>query len=281
MSERPATPGIRHRVGPRACSVAKTFRRAVLALLVLLGAAGANGAEWPEERRFGPMIVRAEFPLADYDGLLRELVELNRELQRVLALPAAREPVEIYLFRDDHAYSQQLRRHVPNPPDRRALYLKQKGPGQVLAFRSKELAVDLRHECTHAFLHAALPAVPLWLDEGLAEYFEAPPGARANDSSQWNLLFKADLQLSRVPRLADLESRQPPGDLSATDYQHAWSWAHFLLHGPPEAHEELVRYVADISAGQTPGRLGPRLEQRVPQLERAYLLHFRSWKWHR
>ena len=42
----------------------------------------------------------------------------------------------------------------------------------------RELAVDLRHETTHAVLHGLLPMVPLWLDEGLAEYFEAPEANR-------------------------------------------------------------------------------------------------------
>ena len=35
-------------------------------------------------------------------------------------------------------------------------------------------ADDLRHEMTHAYLHAVVPNVPLWLDEGLAKYFELP-----------------------------------------------------------------------------------------------------------
>lgn len=245
---------------------------------MLLLAAPATAREWTDERRLGPLVVRADFSLAAYEGLLAELVELSRELQRMLALPAPREPVEIYLFHDARAYSQFLRAHVPNPPDRRALYLKRQGPGQVLVFRSKELAVDLRHECTHAFLHAGLPLMPLWLDEGLAEYFEVPAAERAFDNPHWNLLLKSQVQLGKVPALAELESRQPPGDLSATEYQQAWSWVHFLLHGPPAARQELMRYVADIAAGEHPGRLGPRLEQRLPQMDAAYLQHFRGWQ---
>ena len=34
------------------------------------------------------------------------------------------------------------------------------------------LEEDLRHEATHALLHVAVGDLPLWLDEGLAEYFE-------------------------------------------------------------------------------------------------------------
>ena len=28
----------------------------------------------------------------------------------------------------------------------------------------------------HGYLHSAFPSIPLWLDEGLAEYFETPRG---------------------------------------------------------------------------------------------------------
>jgi hypothetical protein len=45
----------------------------------------------------------------------------------------------------------------------------------VFAYRGEDFETDLRHECTHALLNAALPVVPLWLDEGLAEYFEVLP----------------------------------------------------------------------------------------------------------
>ena len=48
-----------------------------------------------------------------------------------------------------------------------------------MAYRNPEFGNDLRHECTHALLHAVLPAVPLWLDEGLAKYFEVQRASRA------------------------------------------------------------------------------------------------------
>ena len=71
--------------------------------------------------------------------------------------------------------------HYPDIPYRRALFIKEHGLAGLYAYRHADLAVDLRHECTHAMLHASLPYVPLWLDEGLAEYFEATarrPGVR-------------------------------------------------------------------------------------------------------
>ena len=46
----------------------------------------------------------------------------------------------------------------------------------VYTYWGNRIQQDLRHELTHAILHSVLKDVPLWLDEGLAEYFEVPHG---------------------------------------------------------------------------------------------------------
>ena len=156
------------------------------------------------------------------------------------------------------------------------MFVKGGGAGTVYAFRGPELAVDVRHESTHGLLHAMLPMVPLWLDEGLAEYFEAPADRRAvgnphQDALRWNL------RLGRPPRLPRLESRHDLSEMSAGDYRDAWAWVHFMLHGPPEARDELVRFLADIRDGAAPGQLSTRLEARLPGVEKRLAEHFRSW----
>ena len=45
-------------------------------------------------------------------------------------------------------------------------------PASTGQLGERQFEADLRHECTHALLHAALPYVPLWLDEGLASLYE-------------------------------------------------------------------------------------------------------------
>jgi len=148
--------------------------------------------------------------------------------------------------------------------------------GKPFVFRGPELAVDLRHEATHGVLHASLPMVPLWLDEGLAEYFEVPPAARISanphlKSVKWNL------RLGAVPRLARLEARQDVSDMNAGDYRDAWAWVHFLLNGPPEAHDELVRFLDDIARGAAAGQLSRRLESRLGGAEVRLAEHFKGF----
>ena len=69
-------------------------------------------------------------------------------------------------------YQAYMKQYFPKVPYRRALFIKARGPGMVFACQGTDFEIDVRHESTHALLHAWLPSVPLWLDEGLAEYFE-------------------------------------------------------------------------------------------------------------
>ena len=124
---------------------------------------------WVDSRVAGPLVCRAEFPLDELDGLFGQLAQIQTDLVRILGIRPAAEPIDLLLFRDKASHRRYLGQYHPGIPYRRALFIKAGGPGKVLAYRSRQLDVDLRHECTHAFLHAALPMVPLWLDEGLAE----------------------------------------------------------------------------------------------------------------
>lgn len=241
------------------------------------GLAQTEAARWVDGRVCGPFVVRAEFPLSGLHGLLRELSQLQNDLQQSLSIPPAREPIEVYLFRDKRSYTRFLQQHLPDVPYRRALYIKKRGPGKVLACWSRELATDLRHECTHALLHAVLPMVPLWLDEGLAEFFEVPREKRAFDNPylrglQWNV------KLGMVPRLESLEKKGDLSEMGRAEYRDSWAWVHFMLLGPKPARDELAGYLADIRASTPPGLLSRRLQQRLPATRRYFAAHFKSWK---
>jgi hypothetical protein len=255
-------------------------RRIFAGLLLLLPAVVSPAqapSRWPEERVAGPFLCHAEFPLDENRRLLSELQELQDQIVAALAVERPREPIHMFLFQRRATYEQYVRQYFPDVPHRRALFIKLRGPGMVFAYESRELAVDVRHESTHALLHTALPMVPLWLDEGLAEYFEVAAEQRASGhehlrSIQWRS------RLGWVPAIEDLESLDDVNDMSTAHYQRAWAWVHFMLHGPPEAREELQRFLADIAAYTPPGRLSQRLQRRVPDLELAFREHFRSWK---
>jgi hypothetical protein len=237
----------------------------------------AIGAPWVSQRAAGPFLCSANFELDRYAPLFDELIQLQAELVRTLGIEATREPVELYLFASKGSYQQHLKQVVPHAPYRRALFVKGTGHGAVYAHLNKEFAIDLRHECTHGLLHGVLPMVPLWLDEGLAEYFEAPASERAYGNPHLSTL-KWNIRLGMVPRLKSLEARHDLSQMGRGEYRYSWAYVHFMLHGPRDAHEELALYLRDIQLRVPPGNLSDRLERRLPNLESRMINHFRSWK---
>ena len=82
----------------------------------------------------------------------------------------------------------------------------------VYTFYGEHIRQDLRHELTHALLHSVLRDVPLWLDEGLAEFFELPPEADGVNTQHLDALSRAQFQpdLARLEQLTLVEQMKPP-----------------------------------------------------------------------
>ena len=235
-------------------------------------------AQWPDERVAGPFLLHADFSLAEQESLSRDLSEIQRHLRQELALGAPQERIHVFLFSQERTQKRYLKRYFPGVPYRRALYLKARGPGMVFAHRGKEFATDVRHETTHALLHAVLPMVPLWLDEGLAEYFEMAPRQRANGhphlaTTRW------EIRLRRTKSIAELEKIRDLSKMGTSEYRQAWAWVHFMLQGPEPARRELIQFLRDIGAAKPPGSLDRRLRNQIPNLEKKFAHHFQQRKW--
>ena len=245
-------------------------------LLVAAMAQSADAQSWPHERVAGPFMIHSDAPLNDDAQLLAELARLQNDVTTALQISPPEEVIHVFIFSRRSVYRGYLNQYFPDAPDRKAMYIKGRGPGMVFTYRSNEFATDLRHECTHALLHAALPMVPLWLDEGLAEYFEAPPDERADGNSNQGPI-KLAARVGLAPDIEDLEELSDLAEMDRDEYRECWAWVHYMLHGSPQAHDELVRYLADIAAHTPPGQLSRRLEARLPNTKSRLIEHFREW----
>ena len=251
----------------------------VLAVLAIGQTSFCRAADnWADSREVGPFVCRANFSLDHLDPLFQHLNELQNDLVKHLGILPAQEKIELLLFRDEWTYRDYLRRNLPKVAYRRALFIKQQqGPGTVLVHRGKDFEIDARHECTHALLHASLPMVPLWLDEGLAEYYEMPPNQRAYGSPhakslRWSLLLGKAADLSQLERMVDFDK------MGKADYRDSWAWVHFMLHGPAAARAELVQYLKELESGRHPGLLSRRLARRISRPTVCCTNHHRNWK---
>jgi hypothetical protein len=246
----------------------------VLGLLAAPASSLAAG-QWADEQQLGVYSFHSEFPLRDIERLVEELGDLQKDIECTLDLRCAERPIHVYLFRSRSGYLQAVKRHVPAGSRFQAMFIAGNDFGRVYACRGLELDTDLRHETTHALLHNALPYVPLWLDEGLAEYFEVPVGQRVDrhshrSSLRWAIRFgnwRADL--------AQLEAKHELKTMSGSDYRDAWGWVHFMLHGPPEARAALEQFLETIPTGREPTPLSISLQRRLPDLDKRVVQHLR------
>ncbi len=260
----------------RLCAV--TFI-ALVAVARFADATQVSSVQWTDARTIGPFEIQSNFPLAKYDALFKELPELQREITRTLGVRPATSPIYVYLFANESDYRTYTQRHFPKVPYRSALFVLENGSPQVYTYDKPDLDIDLRHECTHALLHSSLAAVPLWLDEGIAKYFEVPAGERAFDHPYFDdPKWKWSVRLGMVRSIESLEQRDNLSDLDATDYRYAWAWVHFMMHGPEAAHQVLVHNIACCQQSTTPSKLSVELAAAVPNPDEKMIQHFKHWQ---
>jgi tetratricopeptide (TPR) repeat protein len=116
------------------------------------------------------------------------------------------------------------------------------------------------HEYTHLLVRNAVRAVPVWLNEGLAEYYSTFTIAASGAS--------ADVGRPIVPHVRLLRERYMPiAELIAVDagselydeavrrsifYAESWALTHYLMVEVPDGPAQINQYVADIARGRRP-----------------------------
>lgn len=207
----------------------------------------------------GQLIFHSDFELPRDHRLVRELMQERDDICTTLGLPATDEPIHVYLFRNADRYQEYLMRKFPTVPSRRAFFLETDMQLSVYAHWSDRMAEDLRHEVAHGYLHAALPNLPVWVDEGLAEYFEVPRGLGGLNQPHVALLSDSITQDHWKPNLQRLESLTESGQMNQRDYAESWAWVYFMLHSPPEKRELLTNYLADLRANGSAQLISTRM----------------------
>jgi hypothetical protein len=218
-------------------------------LAILLGCRGVPqpaAAPNAHELQVGQLKFVSDFVLTADHRLVRELAAERDVVCQTLGLPRSDELIEVYLFSDTERYRRFLSRFFPNVPSRRAFFVESDTSLQVYAHWSDRVAEDLRHEVAHGYLHAAVPGLPLWLDEGLAEYFEVPRGHGGLNEPHVQLLSDMIEHEQWQPDIVRLEQLTDAAQMQQIHYAEAWAWAYFLLHSSAETRGQLVSYLADL-----------------------------------
>lgn len=213
--------------------------------------------------RTGPFLIYSNTPITSDWPAIRCLHALETDLTTHLNYHArpGEEPVEIYVLSNRNAYLHFLRFYYPELPRRRAFFLAQGERRVVYTYMSDRLEEDLRHEATHALAHGCYGDLPLWLDEGLAEYFETHP--EALDARDEHLAkLPEDRKQGWVPDLPRLELLTDIHQMSPRDYREAWGWVHLMLASDGPGKSVLLDYLNETRTGKRKSTLASILSAR-------------------
>lgn len=160
----------------------------------------------------------------------------------------------------------------------------------ILLASDAERPTVLLHEYAHLYLHERYGSLPVWLDEGLAEFLAS---ARTSGREGWlGEIHPRYVERLRREKLLPLEvffsvNRQSPlyGDRESPNvfYAQAWAMAHFLLLG--DAAPRFQKLV-ELAGGLAQGLVAPRAIAsvfRIPpdRLETAFESYVRLDSWQR
>ena len=228
-----------------------------------------------KQMRVSQFVFYSEFELQRDLPIFEELSRLRDQVNKELQLPVANTVVQVYLFENRDRYERFMKSKYPDLPRRRAFFVAQPrsvGVAEdllVYTYWGDRIQQDLRHELTHAILHSVLKDVPLWLDEGLAEYFEVPLTWKGINYQHLDLLCSNSFK----PNLARLEQLSQVQQMTPAEYREAWAWVHLMLRDKPEAKAVLVHYLQGLRSNSNAGAMAPRLAAVYPQMEESLNQH--------
>jgi hypothetical protein len=222
------------------------------------------------------LVIHSDFRLPRKHRLFDELERLRDDLYRDLQLPTSDESVQLYLFAEPGDLRRYAGKVVPELRDRRAFFIKTDTRLQVFAHWGDKLAEDLRHETCHAFLHAVVADVPLWLDEGIAEYYEVEEHEQGLNRPHVFLLANAFRKGTWIPNLARLEMLTEPENVTQNDYAESWLWVHFLLQHDEMTRDLLRNSLVDGRFQGSSRSLSKELETKFPDAQLMLVEHLKQ-----
>ncbi len=223
-----------------------------------------------------PLVVYSDFPMPPHHRLLEDLAAERVDLLSKLALPKNDEPVHVYLFESEPRFREFVVQHFPDFPARRAFFVETDTRLSVYAHWGDRVAEDLRHEVAHGYLHAVVPNLPLWLDEGLAENAEVPRGDAGLNRPHVQLLLENLNTHGWRPNLERLERINSAAEMTQIDYAESWAWIHLLMETDPARRKLVQGYLAELRGGGPPPPFAPRVKSWFPQAEAMLVAHLHS-----
>jgi tetratricopeptide (TPR) repeat protein len=170
---------------------------------------------------------------------------------------ASSRPIYLYLFRSTEVFLPYTRSNHRAP---RGYFVRGMDGDYVaiVAFSPTEAARTLYHEYVHGILAATFPAVPVWLDEGLAEFYssfrlngnDAETGRPLESHVRWlgsHPLIPLETLFATTHDSAEYNEDEKVGVF----YAESWALVHMLLRGEPALRSKSGRFLGALLDGST------------------------------
>ncbi len=221
------------------------------------------------------LVIRSNFHVPQHHRLIDELVARRDDIAGILSLPMSDELINVYLFEDAIKFKRFMKTSHPDFSDRRAFFVKNDTELKIYAHWGEKVGEDLRHEITHGYLHSAVPNMALWLDEGLAEYFEVPRGSKGINGQHIYMLSARYRQSDWMPDIERLNSIRMPQDLKQIDYAESWLWIHYLLQDSDATRKLVQDHLARLRLSGNDEPLSCQVKRLLPDIEVKLVEHLK------
>lgn len=212
---------------------------------------------WIELRTANFRFVSNAGPAATRE-VARDLEELRAVIVRLGRLERRSElPTSIYLFKSQRSFAPFKTRWDGRPAPISGYFLSRAEGGFIaLAADSRDASAIVFHEYVHALAAENRWWLPVWLSEGLAEFYQT--FTIAGDRAVIGLPVRSHLNRLRgrtlVPfdqlLVVDLDSPlYNERDRKSDFYAQSWALTHYLLLGEPERRAQLRDYLELLRAG--------------------------------
>ncbi len=193
------------------------------------------------------------------------LEQLRAVLQTLFGGMNFLSPVPTYIFVFDHpkSFAPYTLYYEGKPQDRLGGYF---GSGEFanhVAIVSNQYSTDVSaiiyHEYLHFVVNTNLPGLPLWLNEGLAEFyssFDVEDGiAKIGYPVGRHLAWLHVHTLIPMETFVAIDHDSPEyheGNRRGSFYAQSWALTHFLVIGQPDGHAKIGRYTELLREGVDP-----------------------------
>jgi hypothetical protein len=240
----------------------RVFASLCITAVVLTGALAAPAAaEW--KRLDSPnFVVVGDVGAGDLKNIARRFEAFRETLSLVLtpAATATAVPTVVMVFPSDSAFTPFKPRYNGKPVGMTGLFMPRQDANYIAIVRdlNENAMRGVFHEYAHLLISNISDVVPVWLNEGLAEFhstLDVTPDGREV------LIGKAvpgHVQLLNGQRLLPLEElvkikQDSPlyneGERRSTFYAQSWGLTHLILLGQPPRRDKLAAYLDRLASG--------------------------------